>query len=135
MRAMIEIAGRQGSGPVKRREIAQAQHISLGYLENILSALKAKGLIETHRGKDGGFVLKKSTETITLLEIVSALEGSLSPVTCVEDRKKCGKSTDCLSRIVWKKMHDAQTNVLKGISLDDLLQYNVAGIREIDYSI
>ena len=88
-RAMIEIARHYNEGPVKRKDISRSQKISSAYLENILIALKSQNLIRTVRGADGGFILANSPSSITMFQIVSALEGPIVPVECVDKSDAC----------------------------------------------
>ncbi len=118
----MEIARNYENGPIKRRDIAQRQEISDAYLENILLVLRNTGLIETTRGANGGYVLARPPEQITILEIVDALEGSIAPVECVEDPEGCKKSCTCATRSVWRKLHEARIKILSEISLADLVK-------------
>jgi Rrf2 family transcriptional regulator, cysteine metabolism repressor len=120
-RAMIEIARNFNKAPVKRKEIVRHQHLSQDYLENILLVLKKRQLIRTERGASGGYVLNKTPSMITLYDIMDALEGSLAPVECVENPADCKQSGKCVARKAWARLHEAQVGVLKGISLQDLL--------------
>jgi Rrf2 family cysteine metabolism transcriptional repressor len=120
-RAMIEIGHHYGSGAIKRKDIARVQEISPSYLENILITLKTHRLITTLRGARGGFTLGRAPDQIKLLDIVTALEGSLAPVECIEKESTCRKTNHCTARKVWKKMHDVQINFLSSITLQDLL--------------
>jgi Rrf2 family protein len=122
VRAIIEIARSYGKGPVKRLQIAKKQHISKSYLENILIILKNSGLIDTVRGALGGYSLAKAPASIRVLDVVNALEGSIEPVECVGNTKACNRSADCLSRGVWKKLHEAHEKVLGSITLGNLLE-------------
>ena len=120
-RAMVEIAKNYGKGPVKRRDITKTQGISHSYLENILIVLKTKGLVSTVRGAEGGFVLEKPPSQITLYEIVTALEGSIAPVDCIEQPSLCARTPRCAGRFAWRKLHEAQSNVLMSITLSQLV--------------
>jgi Rrf2 family transcriptional regulator, cysteine metabolism repressor len=121
LRAMIELARRYNSGPVKRKDISRSQDISKAYLENILIALREKKLIVTVRGANGGFELSSPPRSVTVLQIVIALEGSIAPVECLDTPSACGKSYSCAAQKVWRKLYDAQISVLKGITLQDIL--------------
>ena len=132
---MLEIARNFGNGPLKRKDIALSQDLSNAYLENILISLKTKGLIKTVRGASGGFSLAREPATITVLDIVVALEGSIAPVDCIEQSKACPKSKSCVTRRVWNKMYDAQVAVLGGISLADLLDWEKQGDAVMTYAI
>jgi Rrf2 family protein len=121
LRAMIELARHASDGPVNRKSIAKTQHISKAYLENILTSLREKNLIRTTRGASGGFVLQSPPARITVLQIVNALEGSIAPVDCLENRSVCERSGNCPARKVWEKLFKAQVAVLSGITLQDIL--------------
>jgi len=118
---MIEIARNEKNGPVKRKVIVQAQEISRAYLENILISLKMSKLIRTVRGANGGFVLEKRPSAINLFQIVLSLEGTMSPVECLDNRTICEKWDCCAVRKAWAKLYDAQKSALKGMTLQDLL--------------
>lgn len=134
LRAMIEIAHQYKQGPVKRKDISKSQKISSHYLENILITLKAQHLISTARGASGGFTLDRSPRKITLYQIVTALEGSIVPVECVDDPECCNRSTTCAARKFWVRLHEAQMNILTKTTLQDLLDMEAA-TGQIDYSI
>jgi Rrf2 family protein len=77
-RAMAELA--RGEGPTKAERVATAQHIPPKFLENILLELKHAGLVESQRGLDGGYWLARDPASITLADIVRAVEGPLANV-------------------------------------------------------
>jgi len=131
---MIYIASRFQAGPTKRREIAHAQGISEAYLENILSVLKAQGLVSSHRGSGGGFSLPRPPSSVSLLEIVTALEGSISPVACVERPHECDKQCGCGAHKAWQMLHNAQVAALSQISLQDLVDMQ-SQHRPVDFVI
>ena len=120
-RAVMEVARNYKSGPVKRKDIVKNQQISDSYLENILIALKNSGIIETIRGAKGGYLLRRPASEITLLEIVNSLDGSLSPVECLETPSICERTEWCATRVAWIKMREAQEEVLRNISIQKLI--------------
>jgi Rrf2 family protein len=134
LRAMIELARNFDNGPINRKKIAEAQHITKAYLENILTSLREKSLIRTTRGANGGFVLQLDPSRITVLAIVNALEGSIAPVDCIENRSVCEKIPSCPARLVWKKLYDAQTRALSELSLQDVLEMEPA-LQDVNYVI
>ena len=87
-RAMLELALNFGKGPLQLREIAQKQEISERYLERLMTALVTAGLVRSLRGRHGGFKLAKPPKEIQLAQIIQAVEGSLSPVDCVDNEQK-----------------------------------------------
>ena len=133
LRAMIELARNFNAGPLSRSGISKTQHVTKAYLENILTSLREKKLVSTTRGAGGGFVLRLSPSKITVLDIVNALEGSVAPVECLENRAVCEKTPWCPARQVWKKLYDAEVKTLSEISLQDILDGSAA--HDVNYMI
>ncbi len=117
-RAMVDIA--QHSEPSMLKDIANRQGISPKYLDRILSSLRKAGLIKNIRGKDGGYLLTKPSSVITLKDIVTAVEGPLTYVDCVDDPDTCERSLGCCAREVWEKLRDAAEAVLEATTLETL---------------
>jgi Rrf2 family transcriptional regulator, cysteine metabolism repressor len=132
-RAILEIAKGYGREPVKRKSIALSQGVSQAYLVNILISLKNSGFIDTVRGAQGGYVLKRPPSQIVLFDVVQALEGSLAPVECLENKNACGRIASCKTRTVWKELMDAQKKVLCSVSLQDMLDRKEP--KNIDFCI
>ncbi|MFW5775639.1 MAG: RrF2 family transcriptional regulator [Chitinivibrionales bacterium] len=133
-RALVEIASHFGDAPAKRKDIAQIQGLSDSYLENILITLKNAGIIDTVRGAKGGYVLSRPPEKITLLDVVQALEGSLAPVECLQKPSACSRTGDCVTRDVWRRVQQAEEEVLRNTTLKDLIDKRNS-VPEIDYVI
>ena len=119
VRAMLELALRHGRGPVLTREIARAQGISRKYLERLLRMLRVAGLVRSRRGRHGGFTLARPSEKITILDILTVMEGTLAPVACVEQRRSCKRSARCAARRMWAEIAAAHARTLRGITLGD----------------
>ena len=133
-RAVIEIARNYKQGPLKRKEIVKKQQISDSYLENILISLKNGGIIDTIRGAKGGYLLRRAPSDINLLEIVNTLDGSLSPVECLDSPSSCEKVGKCATRMAWGRMKKAKEDVLRSITIQELLDYEKEKYTP-DYSI
>ena len=82
LRALIDLAQHGGEGPVSITSIAERQEISERYLEQLMSKLKKAGIIQSIRGAQGGYVLAKELEEVSVGEVLRALEGDLNPVEC-----------------------------------------------------
>lgn len=122
LRAVIEIARQFGGTPSKRKDIASAQDISDSYLENILIVLKNSKIIETTRGVNGGYILSRHPSKISVLEVVTTLEGPLNLVDCVDKPESCKKSDCCCTRDIWKTVSEKMISTLGGISLQDIIE-------------
>jgi Rrf2 family protein len=121
-RAMEELAIRYGEGPIMLRKIACRQNVSVRYLERIMAALVAAGLVRSTRGKHGGFSLTKPPSTITLAQVVQTVEGPITPVACVDDPELCKRSNECVTRDIWGKAKLAMLDVLESVTLADLVE-------------
>ncbi|MCG8338736.1 MAG: Rrf2 family transcriptional regulator [Proteobacteria bacterium] len=128
IRAVIEIARNYQQRPTKRKEIAASQNLDDSYLENILIDLKNKNIVSALRGAKGGFVLKRAPEEITLLNVIESLQGDLSPAECLSTPAVCDRVENCVTRPVWQKMKNAQEDVLKNVTIKDLLEKEMSGI-------
>lgn len=100
-RIMVYLANRQASGPVTKYQIAEAEDLSADYIEQIMVRLKATGLVISHRGRKGGFTIGRDPKDITLSHVLSAVEGPIRPVPCID--KYCKREATCPTRPVWQK--------------------------------
>ncbi len=125
VRAVFEIARREGEGPITIKEISERQGISLSYLEQILHRLGKAGLIESVRGPGGGYVLGRNPSELTIGDVVRALEGPIALSHCLEPGEKgeCFQADDCVARMVWAKVGEKIEAALDSISFDHLMRH------------
>lgn len=121
-RAMTEIASAFPRRAVSVREVARQQGISPKYLEQILKPLKAAGLVQVVRGNQGGYVLARPPERITLKEVCESLEGSVAPVDCVDFPDSCPMHEGCPTRDTWVEIKEAVEGVLERTTIRDLVE-------------
>ena len=126
LRAMVNLAIYYRNGSVSISDIAVRENISAAYLEQLLNRLRRSNLIKSLRGPNGGYVLARRPETITVGDIVRILEGDTAPVYCVTKERSakrfCARSKKCVTRGVWEKLAKAIDGVLDSINLEDLAQ-------------
>jgi len=120
-RFMLQLARNYDHGPMLLKEIAQKEEISEGYLQHIVDALKSAGLIRSNRVGHGGYTLARPPGEITLKDILSSLEGSISLVECIDTPTVCNRSPDCLIRDVWSELSNNLTHSLQSVTLEDVL--------------
>ena len=101
--------------------IAERQDLSRKHLHSLLTSLKSAGLVRSIRGPGGGFVLTKVPGEIRLSAVLYALEGPLTLVHCVPDRRACDRVSRCAARKVWQRLTGAIEEVLEGATLQDLV--------------
>lgn len=139
MRAVFELAKRQGTGVIKISDIAEAQAIPTRFLENILNHLKKAGFVESVRGKDGGYLLARSARELTVGEVVRFIEGPLRPVECATGGKKgaCSMYGRCVFLSLWKRAEEALEAVYNGTTFEELVIQDAeqAGPCALDFSI
>jgi Rrf2 family protein len=80
VRAALELAAAKDGGPLKGEQIAEAQHIPLKFLENILIELRHGGLVRSQRGPEGGYWLDRPAEQISVGDVIRVVEGPLASV-------------------------------------------------------
>lgn len=123
IRLMLTLALNDGNGNMPLKEIAKEQGISEKYLEQIINPLTKNGLVKSFRGSQGGYSLSMSADKITVGQILRILEGSLSPVSCVDDG--CEKMETCSSISLWNKIKESVDNVVDNYTLQDMVdEYN-----------
>ena len=121
-RALLDIALHKDEGAVSLKDVSQRQKISLSYLEQLVTRLVVAGIVRTKKGVNGGVILSKDSKDIKLSEIVQALEGSLTPVECVDKPAVCERSETCVTRDVWNELKQAMNAVLESTTLQDLVE-------------
>jgi len=122
VRALVELAYHFGEAPVQSAVIANRQSIPEPYLDQLLTSLRRAGLIRSVRGPQGGHALIRDPHDLKLSEAIVALEGSLAPISCLDDPAGCPKSTRCSLHDVWDEVHRATMNVLDRITIAELAE-------------
>ncbi|UWG98118.1 Rrf2 family transcriptional regulator [Dehalobacter sp. DCM] len=139
LRAILDVSLNQHTGPVTISSISKRQNLSERYLEQLLITLKQNGLIKSIRGFQGGYILGKDPENITVGDVIRALEGPISPVDCVNDAHDtgCSRAEFCVTKRVWEELKNAMVNVLDSYTLASLMEeYNKMSCNSFDhYSI
>ena len=124
LRLMIDLAMNSVGEPVSLKDVAKRQGISEKYLEQIISVLNRAGYVKSIRGAQGGYLVRRAPEEYTVGMILRLTEGSLAPVTCVEDGDfPCERQENCVTVILWKKINDAINSVVDSITLQDLVDW------------
>ncbi len=122
LRIMLDLAQNSSQGPVASREVSERQNITPKYMESIMALLLRDKLVQSLRGKAGGYQLSRKPEEYNLYEILSSAEGGLAPVHCLAlDSNSCPIKKSCLTIPVWTGLHNAIESYLSGITLKDLL--------------
>lgn len=121
MRALVEIAI-GGDRPTSLKVVADRQNLSQQYLEQIFAALRRAEVVESVRGAHGGYRISRPLAEVTALEVVELLEGSLAPVSCIEDDDACARTGSCSTEGLWRRVDAAVRDVLASTTLADLVR-------------
>jgi Rrf2 family protein len=122
VRALTELARRQeGSDgrPVRLADIADIGEMPLQFLEQVFATLRRAGVVRSRRGAAGGYTLARPAGEISVLEVVSVLDGALSPVECTQGI--CDRVGLCGASSVWIEAQHALEGVLGSTTIGDLL--------------
>lgn len=119
-RLMLNLALVYGKGQVFLKDIAKQEGISEKYLSQIIIPLKAKGLVNSFRGAQGGYSLAKAPEKITLKEVVEVLEGGLNLVDEIKDLSASTNTSLSVVRAFWSEVQKEMTASLEAVTLRDL---------------
>lgn len=121
---MFDLALNYGDGPISLTSIAERQAISVNYLEQLISPLRKAMLVESVRGAQGGYMLAKSPNEITVGVILTTLEGPLAPTDCVVvdgDDDICDHSTYCVTKVIYEKIYESISTVVNSITLQHMI--------------
>jgi Rrf2 family iron-sulfur cluster assembly transcriptional regulator len=116
--AMIDLALRDRAHPVPLAELAQRHHISLSYLEQVFAKLREHGLVESTRGPGGGYTLGFRGDSITVADIVTAIEGDSGERDMLARDGEQGAPD--MTHDLWDALHSTLLAYMKTISLRSL---------------
>jgi Rrf2 family protein len=119
---MLDLALHLNEGTIQIKDICERQDVSEQYLKNLLASLRAANLIRSVRGPRGGLTLARPPSQIRVIEIIRAMEGSISLVDCIDAPEICSRADLCVTRDLWTEMGDAMNAVAESTSLQDLVE-------------
>lgn len=133
LRMMIDLASHYNEGFISLKDISSRQGISKKYLEQIIPFLNRSSLLNANKGHMGGYQLAKPPSAITVREILESAEGSLVPVSCMENTPNlCENYSGCLTFPIYMGLYEVVTKYLEGITLQDVIE---RGRDSSDYTI
>lgn len=129
LEAMVDLAVHTSEGPVSLKSISARQNLPENYLEQIFLVLRRNKLVDSIRGAQGGYMLARPAEEISVLDVLNALEGPLAPVSCIVDGNMgaCDRYPRCASRTLWEMIKAQLDSTASSISLGELVdKYRIA---------
>lgn len=136
IKMLLDLANHNDGTPVRLKDIASRQNISVKYLEQIVMLLQRASLLQSVKGNQGGYLLKYLPEQYTIFQILTATEGSLSPVECVDRcSDPCKNQNQCVMYRMWKQLDTAIHDTLENTTLADLIDWQEDIVIAGNYSI
>ena len=120
--AMVDLSMRQTRGPVTLSAISERQHISLSYLEQLFGKLRRAKLVNSVRGPGGGYNLAKPTGSITVAEIISAVDEPIDATQCA-GKENCNDDRRCITHDLWATLNEKMNDYLTSVSLADVVSH------------
>lgn len=124
--AMLDLAMRQGAGPVTLAGISDRQKISLSYLEQLFGKLRRFGLVESVRGPGGGYYLAKKMDDIPVSDIIHAVDEAVDSTQC-GGLGNCHDEHECMTHDLWVTLNAKIFDYLSSIKLSQLVAKQCAG--------
>ena len=125
LRVVVCLAQRDSGEYVPLKEIAEAENISLKYLESIMTVLSKADFVDAIHGKGGGYRLNRKPEEYTIGSILKLTEGSLNAVSCtMQGPAACSRSECCQTKPMWDRLDKMIDEFFEGITVADLLKEN-----------
>lgn len=122
---MVDLAKNEGDGYVSLADIAEREKLSMKYLESIISILNKGGMLQSLRGKNGGYKLARDPGDYNISEILLLTEGTLAPVNCImQDGVQCDKAATCSTLPLWAGLDKVIEDYLSDITLEDVIKGN-----------
>ena len=131
VRVMAHLAGRDGQGPASLASIAEAEGLPLAYLEHLAARLRRAELVESTRGAHGGYSLARPAASITMAQVVRALEGEIAPIECItadaDGALVCAHDGQpghdpCPTKLLWTRVQGSIVRTLNEMTLADLVR-------------
>lgn len=127
--AVIEVAARESSVPIRLADISEKQNIPLNYLEQIFLKLKRANLVRSVKGPGGGYHLNMPSKEISIESIIDAVEENLKMTRCSKD-KNCRKNgVNCKTHELWKGLGRHIRAYFANISIADVVSDEINTIN------
>jgi len=120
--AMVDLALRQNRGPVTLAAISERQHISLSYLEQLFGKLRRAALVSSVRGPGGGYNLAQAPASISVADIVSAVDEAIDATQC-GGKENCHDDKRCMTHDLWATLNEKMQEYLSSVTLADLVAH------------
>ena len=132
--AMLDLAMRQGNGPVTLAGISERQRISLSYLEQLFGKLRRRELVDSVRGPGGGYCLARAAHEISIAEIIRAVDEPIDATQC-GGRENCQEEHRCMTHDLWTNLNATIFDYLDSVTLGGLVDNQLAKAKTAEVAI
>lgn len=133
--AIMDLALHSSEGPIQSQQIAERQGIPKQYLDQLMLTLKKAGFVESSRGRQGGYMLGRSARTITVFDIVTALEGPLENINFLGRSSKTRNGTREILNDLWRELFKVVVESLQAKTIEALCDEHKKKQNQIMYYI
>lgn len=126
LRALTELARSDHRDWVLTSQLAERLQIPVHYLAKVLQVLARRGLLESQRGRQGGFRLSRTPAEVTAWDVVSELDDARALYSCIMGEAECSDETACPLHSLWKTIRDRFIRMLQTTTLQDLARFQDA---------
>lgn len=131
LRALVDLALNSCGGPVSLIHVAERQKLSLNYLEQMFTNLRKAGIVKSHKGAKGGYVLARKPEEILVGDVFTVLEGPFSVVDDVRPPEERDAVQRAIHELVWTPIDEAVNGYLNRLTLAELIRQEQRGRQEM----
>ena len=126
--ALTELCALQKNGPVALSDISNRQNIEITYLEQLFRKLRIAGIVESIRGRKGGYVYAKDPLYISIKEVMNAVNEDLDATSC-SGSSSCRDGKRCNAHNLWSELNDVVDTFLSNVTISHLAQNNNSNIE------
>jgi Rrf2 family iron-sulfur cluster assembly transcriptional regulator len=126
--ALTELCALQKNGPVTLADISNRQNIEITYLEQLFRKLRIAGIVESIRGRKGGYVYAKDPLYISIKEVMNAVNEDLDATSC-SGSSSCHDGKRCNAHNLWSELNDVVDTFLSNVTISHLAQNNNSNIE------
>lgn len=119
--AMADLAGHADEGAIALSVVAERQSLPLAYLEQLFVPLRRAGLVESARGRSGGYRLSKPAAEISIAAVMDAVEEDTRFTRCSHNDPRCSTATPCVTHWLWSALSESTGQFLSSVNLADVI--------------
>ena len=126
--ALTELCALQNDGPVALSDISNRQNIEITYLEQLFRKLRLAGIVESVRGRKGGYIYAKDPLFVSIKDIMNAVDEDLDATSC-NGSSTCHHGKKCNAHNLWSDLNNVVDSFLSNVTISHLIQQDNSNIH------